>query len=414
MSSEEKLVKMLKYVAEHNDFYKNRIKEYGINNPLDITQWPVLTRKELQENRYNMFSDGYKSKYFSKQLRTRSSSGSSGVPINVYWSDEDYYASIKSLYKKRMDLYGVNPKNKQVIFGLDIVNSDSLTYINNPANILNINFNSIYSNHEYKKMLSIINNYAPEWLCVRPYILQRLIMTYREFDIIPPKSIKYIESFGEILPNDLLINAQQLFNVHIADMYGSEEMNCIAFQYPDGIMRVFNDNVFVECLSSEKQSIDIKGEGEAIITNLKNRAMPLIRYNQGDEIVLKTATNKQNNICVYEQIIETIKGRTIDSIEIDNLYKINSSLFLEMMGDVNNLYNNIFTYYKFVYNERTRDCICYIELEEARKSWFQSVVESIDEVFKKRIPIELGINLMIRPADSSKILAKKYRIFEVV
>ena len=70
-----KLETMLKYVSEHNDFYKNRIKEYEIKDPLDITQWPVLTRKELQENRYNMFSDGYKAKYFNQRLRRQSSSG---------------------------------------------------------------------------------------------------------------------------------------------------------------------------------------------------------------------------------------------------------------------------------------------------------------------------------------------------
>ena len=50
-----KLETMLKYVSEHNEFYKNRIKEYGIKDPLDITQWPILTRKELQENRYNIW-----------------------------------------------------------------------------------------------------------------------------------------------------------------------------------------------------------------------------------------------------------------------------------------------------------------------------------------------------------------------
>ena len=91
--NEEKLVKMLKFVSEHNDFYKKRIKEYGISNPLDITQWPILTGKELQENRYNMFSDGYKSKYFNKQLRRQSSSGSTGVPVNVYWDSIYYYSS---------------------------------------------------------------------------------------------------------------------------------------------------------------------------------------------------------------------------------------------------------------------------------------------------------------------------------
>ena len=50
-----KLESILKYVSEHNDFYKKRIVEYGITNPLDITQWPILMCKELQENRYEIF-----------------------------------------------------------------------------------------------------------------------------------------------------------------------------------------------------------------------------------------------------------------------------------------------------------------------------------------------------------------------
>lgn len=47
-----KLTEMLKYVSNYNDFYKNRIKEYGIVNPLDITNWPILTREELQNSRF--------------------------------------------------------------------------------------------------------------------------------------------------------------------------------------------------------------------------------------------------------------------------------------------------------------------------------------------------------------------------
>ena len=104
-----KLEEMLKYVSEHNEFYKNRIKEYGITDPLDITQWPILTRKELQENRYNMFSDGYKSKYFNQQLRRQSSSGSSGMPVNVYWDYKDWYASNMSLWRKRRSPSGKIP-----------------------------------------------------------------------------------------------------------------------------------------------------------------------------------------------------------------------------------------------------------------------------------------------------------------
>ena len=77
----EKLKKILRFVSKHNDFYKRRIEEYGISDPLDINNWPILTRKELQENRYDMFSDGYKSKYYNQQLKRHSSSGSSGLPV---------------------------------------------------------------------------------------------------------------------------------------------------------------------------------------------------------------------------------------------------------------------------------------------------------------------------------------------
>ena len=114
-----KLEKMLKYVTEHNEFYKSRIKEYGIKNPLDITQWPVLTRKELQGNRYNMFSDGYKSKYFDQQLRRQSSSGSSGTPVNVYWDYNDWYSSNMSLWRKRLQWYGIKPSDKYCVFTLN-------------------------------------------------------------------------------------------------------------------------------------------------------------------------------------------------------------------------------------------------------------------------------------------------------
>lgn len=106
-----KLEKLLKYVSEHNEFYKKLIKEDCISNPLDITQYPILTRQLLQENRYGMFSDGYKSKYFSQQLRRRSSSGSSGIPVNVYWDNRDWYAANMSVWRKRIQWYGIHPKH---------------------------------------------------------------------------------------------------------------------------------------------------------------------------------------------------------------------------------------------------------------------------------------------------------------
>ena len=116
---------MLKFVLHNNHYYKNVIKEFNIADPLSITQYPVLTRNELQKNRYNMFSSGYKSKYFNQQLRRQASSGSTGVPINVYWDYKDYYISNMFLWRKRLSWYGIHPNEKYVMFTLDSFNIDN-------------------------------------------------------------------------------------------------------------------------------------------------------------------------------------------------------------------------------------------------------------------------------------------------
>lgn len=279
MSNEEKLVRMLKYVSEHNDFYKKRIKEYGITNPLDITQWPILTRKELQENRYNMFSDGYKSKYFNQQLRRQSSSGSTGMPVNVYWDYKDWYASNMALWRKRLKWYNIHPQDKYVMFTLNAFNvrNDGATvyYVKEPDNGLSINASMIQNESGYDRIVEIINDYDPKWMYIQPFILNRLIQAYERTNNNPPKSLRYIESVGELLASDLRKKTISFFKVPLANMYGSEEMNGIAYENPDSRMHILADNVYIEV--KKEEVIRFNGEGESIITNLNNYAMPLIK-----------------------------------------------------------------------------------------------------------------------------------------
>ena len=90
--NEERLAKILKYAVDHNDFYKRRIKEYGILNPLDITQWPILSRETLQTEKYALLSEMYHGKNYNSLL-IKKSSGTSGIPISVYWNLSDFYHS---------------------------------------------------------------------------------------------------------------------------------------------------------------------------------------------------------------------------------------------------------------------------------------------------------------------------------
>ena len=230
-----KLEEMLKYVSEHNEFYKNRIKEYGIKDPLDITQWPILTRKELQENRYNMFSEGYDLMYYSKQLLRRHSSGTSGIPINVYWSSNDYFASMLSLWRLRKKYYAILPDSKCVAFNFGRLNKtilQGLRYRYN-KNEISVMSSSLYNAETYRELILLIQSYEPEWLYIQPSVLSNLIFYYQHFNIAPPVSIRYIETVGEILSETVRKKSSEFFDATVANMYGSEEMNGIAYECPN-------------------------------------------------------------------------------------------------------------------------------------------------------------------------------------
>lgn len=391
-----KLEEMLKYVSEHNDFYKNRIKEYGIKDPLDITQWPILTRKELQENRYNMFSDGYKSKYFNQQLRRQSSSGSSGVPVNVYWDYKDWYASNLSLWRKRLQWYGIHPSDKYVMFTLNAFNikndGETVYYINNPANILSVNVSLIQNESGYEKLVDIINNFEPKWLYIQPFVLNRLIQAYKRTGKIPPKTLKYIESVGELLSSDLRRRAVEFFNVPLVNMYGSEEMNSIAYECPEHHMHVLIDNVLVEV--KNKTGIDNFGEGDAIITNCNNMAMPLIRYEQKDFIVLNDATISYSCGCKW-QTLEMIGGRSYEVFRLGETKFLNTFALCEIMAEVNNQFNDAIIEYSYEYNMQSNILIAYIYIVDDKKRWFQSIKSSILQIFADKIvsPYEIKIEI---------------------
>lgn len=409
-----KLEDMLKYVSEHNDFYKNRIKEYGIENPLDITQWPILTRKELQENRYNMFSDGYQSKYFNQQLRRQSSSGSSGIPVNVYWDYKDWYASNMSLWRKRLQWYGIKPSDRHVMFTLNAFgiknDGETVYYIKDPANVLSVNVSLIQNDKSWDKLIDVIDDFNPKWFYIQPSVLNRLIQAFARTKKSSPQSLSYIESVGEILSSDLRKRAIEFFDVSFANMYGSEEMNGIAYECPEHHMHILEDNVCLEIFNGS-DSVP-SSRGEAVITNLNNHSMPLIRYSQGDEI----AIGEKEDVCPYagsSLVLKSVLGRTLDSVMIGNV-EINSSCLLEIMSDAINQFNELITGYNYIYSKSTGKLICKVVLSKKYVRWFPNIEKAVINVFSEKTGIDEKVDFEVKLEQRLGRVEKKQRILEII
>ncbi|MFB3880125.1 MAG: phenylacetate--CoA ligase family protein [Armatimonadota bacterium] len=104
---------------------------------------------------------------------------------------------------------------------------------------------------------------------------------------------------------------ERAFGAEVYERYGSEETSIIASECPahQG-MHVAAEGLIVELIAGGRPA-EPREEGEIVITDLVNRAMPLIRYRIGDAGVLSPGT------CPCGRglpLLERVSGRVADNI----------------------------------------------------------------------------------------------------
>ncbi len=319
-----------------------------------------------------MFSDGYKTKYFNQQLRRQSSSGSTGMPVNVYWDYKDWYASNMCLWRKRQEWYGIKPCDKYCIFTLNAFGiapyEEKIYYTNEPCNILSFNISLVRDENEYERIVMMINDFQPDWLYIQPFILNKITMAYKRLNIKPTKSIKYLESVGEVLAPIIKRKAEEVFHIKVTNMYGSEEMNGIAIEDLNNTLHILSDNVFLEIMN--EHGFVSSGIGETIITNLNNYAMPLIRYSQGDMINLR------------DNLVYNINGRKYNDTNIAAI-GVNPLLLSEVIAELNNIYIGSIVLYKYTTNNKN-EMICKLNVLDDYKGWEEQIVITAEGLFFKK------------------------------
>jgi phenylacetate-CoA ligase len=102
--------------------------------------------------------------------------------------------------------------------------------------------------------------------------------------LYPPKGIIVTAA---VLSENVREYIENILRTRIYNQYGSREVGVIACECPkqDGL-HIFDFFQYVEVIDP-----DYSGNGEIIVTNLRNYSMPLIRYRIGD-----TAKGK-NSLC---------------------------------------------------------------------------------------------------------------------
>jgi phenylacetate-CoA ligase len=94
---------------------------------------------------------------------------------------------------------------------------------------------------------------------------------------------RLIFTLAEFLDRKARESITGTFEAALFDHYGSSEIGLISWECKEhGAYHINADNLVIQFVNADGQSVNAGERGEIVCTGLNNYAMPLIRYKQGD------------------------------------------------------------------------------------------------------------------------------------
>lgn len=278
-----KLRAIVRHAYENVRFYHRLLKSRDIQ-PRDIESFddlsklPLVTKKEVQENIDDMISSRVD---LSKCVRMKTS-GSTGVPLTILKERDDLNFQHAVSLRQSLEC-GERLRDKVIqIRWTGSASAQERAY--NPQRPFYEKLGFLRNEWiladrvSLESIVNFMSVYKPDVIVSYPAILQLLAGRLR--NTIHPR---LVFSTAEILGRQTRALIEGSFDTNVIDSYGCVEAGDIAWECPethDGYhMNI--DSVVVEVVKDE-ETVAAGEEGEIVVTNLFNYAMPFIRYKLGD------------------------------------------------------------------------------------------------------------------------------------
>ena len=294
---------LIQHSIKNVKFYQELFEGMGVDlsKGIDRSTWnkiPILTRAKVRELGEQLHSKTYPiSQGVSSYI---SSGGSTGIPVIIKKTELDGF--IWNAINLREELW-----HRDCFLGTiaNLKGSNTAEYSpeNFPSNSINFaggilihNWGSptekvwetgkmgiIRSDRPLSEQANFLIELKPDYLIIRPSNL-RLLISYFYENKIKLSSLRSVWTLSESVDESLRVFCKETFGCDIIENYSCAEFGYIALQCPDSSnFHVMSEVNYVEILNDNGEAC-LPGEtGKVIITSLHNFAMPLIRYEIGDE-----------------------------------------------------------------------------------------------------------------------------------
>ena len=315
------LERLLRHAAVQVPFYAERLRAAGYRagktSAADI--WhaiPILTRSDIQKAGDRLHAKTYPTSHGA--LRVWSTSGSTSRPVRIATTELTGFhwtcANMRERVWHDIDLGGtlvLLTDGGRKMAGRPVVELGSWSLdpssLRRPGKQFKINPSLTIA-----EQVRTIRKIDPNYIQTRPSQLNLLL---KECETSGERfgQLRAVFCVSEIVTGTLRQACTEILGVPILECYSCAELGYLALQCPEaGRLHVQSEMVRVEIMGADTMPCAPGQTGRVVVTSLHNYAMPLIRYEIGDEAVAGGSCACGRSL----PVIDTVLGRTQDYLKL--------------------------------------------------------------------------------------------------
>lgn len=312
----ELLAHAVKNVPHYREKYSDAPTE--IDTLEDLTELPPLEKDELKQNAGRLVSETHD----TDTLHQEFTSGSTGKPLSIY-VDDDAAAWQQAHQLRHYREMGYEPGDKIAViwgegqyFRMKEFKDTVDNLFRNKRELRTFEL----SPEEVREYSRFLDKYDPDIIESYPSAVVLLCEAIEDQGLsVSPKAV---QTTSEMLSEREREYIESVMGAPVYNKFGASEVGPVALSCKhDDAMHINTESIIVET----------DDEGQLYVTNIRNYAMPIIRYEIGDVVELEESSPDPCDCGSRLPRIKAIRGKMNDLVVTTNGTYLDPYFFVDMM-----------------------------------------------------------------------------------
>lgn len=325
-AQERSLEAILRHAVSRTAHYAEVAREAGIDPgkiaASDLTRLPLLTKADLVERGERM-----QAPLPSWQTSWKTTGGSTGVAVRLR-KDRHATATEQAASWRSYAWYGIRPGDRQARFwGTPQTAKAKLRFAAIDFVLNRDRFSAFaFRREDLAGYFARLEKTRPAWAYGYVSMLAQFAQYCLDESLpLSQVGVRAVVTTSEVLsPGDRGVLAKA-FGAPVYDEYGCGEVGAVLYECERGTRHLMAENLFVELLPDP--TAEEPAAARLVVTDLHNRATPLLRYDLGDRVIPAPPCTCGRGL----QGFASVFGRAYDFVETSDGTRYHGEFFLYVL-----------------------------------------------------------------------------------